>query len=150
MTARPWSRDILRFAVFHEKPDAKGLLSSIQCQAYILDVHVRCTTSETFYSVKFPLHGQATTSIDRGKCRLAAVHAPFFFLSRQTPFETFKLNAVDRTNSAEVDRSVNFRFEGDLQQALEESLSLFPVVQLKAEQRFIIEKTAGREMFSSN
>ena len=27
-------------------------LSSIQRQAYILDVHVRCTTSETFYSVK--------------------------------------------------------------------------------------------------
>ena len=27
-------------------------LSSIQLQAYILDVHVRCTTSETSYSVK--------------------------------------------------------------------------------------------------
>lgn len=27
-------------------------LSSIQRQAYILNVHVRCTTSETFYSVK--------------------------------------------------------------------------------------------------
>ena len=27
-------------------------LSSIQHQAYILDVHVRCTTSETSYSVK--------------------------------------------------------------------------------------------------
>ena len=27
-------------------------LSIIQRQAYILDVHVRCTTSETFYSVK--------------------------------------------------------------------------------------------------
>ena len=27
-------------------------LSSIQRQAYILDVHVRCRTSETFYSVK--------------------------------------------------------------------------------------------------
>ena len=27
-------------------------LSSIQRQAYISDVHVRCTTSETFYSVK--------------------------------------------------------------------------------------------------
>ena len=25
VTARPWSRDILRFAVFHEKSDAKGL-----------------------------------------------------------------------------------------------------------------------------
>ena len=39
-----------------------------------------------------------------------------------------------------ANRNVNLRFEGDLQQALEESLSLFPVVQLKAEQRFIIEK----------
>ena len=27
-------------------------LFSIQLHAYILDVHVRCTTSETFYSVK--------------------------------------------------------------------------------------------------
>ena len=27
-------------------------LSSIQRQAYILDVHVRCTTSETLFSVK--------------------------------------------------------------------------------------------------
>ena len=27
-------------------------LSSIQRQAYFLDVHVRCTSSETFYSVK--------------------------------------------------------------------------------------------------
>ena len=27
-------------------------LSSIKREAYILDVHVRCTTSETFYSVK--------------------------------------------------------------------------------------------------
>ena len=25
VTARPWSRDILRFAVFHEKLDVKGL-----------------------------------------------------------------------------------------------------------------------------
>ena len=34
-------------------PDLNLLtLSSIQRQAYILDVHVRCTTSETFYSVK--------------------------------------------------------------------------------------------------
>ena len=51
---------------------------------------------------------------------------------------------MDRTNSAEVDNSVNFRFEGDLQQALEEGLSLFPVVQFKAKQRFIIEKIVER------
>ena len=45
---------------------------------------------------------------------------------------------------AEVDSTVNVRFEGDLQQALEESLFSFPVMQLKAEQRFIIEKIGGR------
>ena len=49
-----------------------------------------------------------------------------------------RLTAVERTNSAEVDSSVNFRFKGDLQQALEEGLSLSPVVQFKAKQRFII------------
>ena len=54
------------------------------------------------------------------------------------------LTAVDRTNSAEVDSSVNLRFEGDLQQALGEGLSLFPVVQFKAKQRFIIEKIVER------
>ena len=43
-----------------------------------------------------------------------AVHAPFVLLSRQTLFE------------------------------LEESLSSFPVVQLKAEQKFIIEEIVGR------
>ena len=30
-------------------------LSSIKREAYILDVHIRCTTSETFYSVKIPV-----------------------------------------------------------------------------------------------
>ena len=44
-----------------------------------------------------------------------AVHAPFVLLSRQTLFE------------------------------LEESLSLFPVVQLKAEQKFIIEEILWRK-----
>ena len=55
-----------------------------------------------------------------------------------------RLTAVERTNSAEVDSSVNFRFKGDLQQALEEGLSLSPVVQFKAKQRFIIEKIVER------
>ena len=45
---------------------------------------------------------------------------------------------------SEVDGSVKVRFEGDLQQALEESLSLFPVVHLKAKQRPIIEKIVAR------
>ena len=51
---------------------------------------------------------------------------------------------MDRTNSTEVDNSVNFRFEGDLQQALEEGLSLFPVVQFKVKQRFIVGKFVDR------
>ena len=41
---------------------------------------------------------------------------------------------------AKIDGSVNVRFEGDFQQSLEESLFSFPVMQLKAEQRFIIAK----------
>ena len=48
-------------------------------------------------------------------------------------------------NSADVDSSVIFRFEGDLQQALAEGLSLFPVVQFKAKQRCIIEKIVERK-----
>ena len=49
-------------------------LSSVQSQAYILDVHVCCMTSENFRCT-----GHAGTSIDRGKCRLTIVHAPVFF-----------------------------------------------------------------------
>ena len=40
--------------------------------------------------------------------------------------------------------SVGRKFEKDLQQALKESLSLFPVDELKAEQRLIIEKIVAR------
>ena len=63
---------------------------------------------------------------------------------------SLKPHAVDRTNYAEVDNSVNLRFKGDLQQVPEESLSLFPVVQLKAEQRSIIEKIVRRRDVFSN
>ena len=38
----------------------------------------------------------------------------------------------------------NAKFEEDFQQALEESLSLFPVDELKAEQKLIIEKIVGK------
>ncbi|XP_073238122.1 ATP-dependent DNA helicase RecQ-like [Porites lutea] len=73
----------------------------------------------------------------------ASCGARIFLLSRQTklivPFTQGTVRIM-----AEVDNSVNVRFEGDLQQALEESLSSFPVRQLKAEQRFIIEKIVGR------
>ena len=47
-------------------------LSSIQRQAYMLDVHVRCTTSEIFLQREnLRCTGHATTSIDRGNCWLA-------------------------------------------------------------------------------
>ena len=73
----------------------------------------------------------------------ASCSARTFLLSRQTkllvPFTPGTVRIM-----VEVDSSVNVRFEGDLQQALEESLSSFPVTQLKAEQRFIIEKIVGR------
>ena len=66
-----------------------------------------------------------------------------FLLSRQTklivPFTQGAVRIM-----ADVVSSVNVRFEGDLQQALAESLSSFQGMQLKAEQRFIIEKIVGR------
>ena len=45
---------LIRYAIhdFHFPPLNLLTLSSIQRQAYILDVHVRCTSSETFCSVK--------------------------------------------------------------------------------------------------
>ena len=45
---------------------------------------------------------------------------------------------------AEVNVAENAKFEEDFQQALEESLSLFPVDELKAEQKLIIEKIVGK------
>ena len=77
----------------------------------MLDVHVRCTTSETFYSVKISVaRARQVRRVIVGN----TVHAHFFLLSRQTPLELIK------------------------------SLSLFPVVQSKAEQRFIIEEIMAR------
>ena len=76
-----------------------------------LHFRCRCTTSETFYSVKISF--ARATQLRRVIVGIA-VHAPFVLLLRQTLFE------------------------------LEESLSLFPVVQLKAEQKFIIEEIVGR------
>ena len=66
-----------------------------------------------------------------------------------------KLTAVDRTNSAEVDSSVNFRFEGDLQQALEEleGVSLFPLVQWYSSKRskdLLLRRLWKEEMFLGN
>ena len=43
--------------------------------------------------------------------------------------------------------SGNAEFDEDLHQALEENLSLFPVVQLKAELNFVIVKLSKRDVF---
>ena len=50
------------------------LCSSIQSRAYILDVHVLCTTSETFYSVKIS-HGPHNYQVDRSWEMLASCSA---------------------------------------------------------------------------
>ena len=49
-----------------------------------------------------------------------------------------------------TDVSGNAKFDEDLHQALEENLSLFPVVQLKAELNFVIVKLWVNEMFSDS
>ena len=77
----------------------------------MLDAHVRCTTSETFYSVKISV---ARATQVRRLIVGNAVHAHFFLVSRETPLE------------------------------LEKNLSLFLVVQLKAEQRFIVKEIVAR------
>ena len=46
--------------------------------------------------------------------------------------------------------SGNAKFDEDLHQALEENLSLFPVVQLKAELNFVIVKLWVNDMFSDS
>ena len=45
---------------------------------------------------------------------------------------------------------VGRKFEKNLEKALKESLTLFPVDELKAEQRVIIEKIIARKDFSGN
>ena len=63
------------------------------------------------------------------------------------------LQSLTSTNSAEVDSNVNFRFEGDLLQALEEleGLSLFPVVQFKAKPKdLFLRRLWKEEMFLGN
>ena len=58
-------------------------LFSIQRQAYIFDVHVRCTTSETFYSVKISV--ARATLLRRLIVGIAGFLHCTFLLSRQTP-----------------------------------------------------------------
>ena len=66
-----------------------------------------------------------------------------------------RLTAVERTNSAEVDSSVNFRFKGDLQQAFEEleGLSLgacFLWYSSKRSKDLLLRRLWKEEMFLGN
>ena len=74
-------------------------------------------------------------STERGNNRLVTVHAPFLVLAiapNQKSLSNIVINGVER------------KFKNDLQTALKESLALFPVDELKAEQRLIIEKIVAR------
>ena len=72
-------------------------------------------------------------SIDRGNDRPPTVHSLSCFCARET-----KTPIPANMNVNEV--SENVKFDEDLKQALQESLSLFPVNELKAEQKLIIEQ----------
>ena len=66
-------------------------LSSIQRQTYSLDVHVRCTTFETFYSGKISV-AWATQLLGQLIVRIA-VHAPPCFRAK-LPYHTVFNTAV--------------------------------------------------------
>ena len=74
-------------------------------------------------------------STQRGNDRLITVHAPFLVLAiaqNQKSLSNMTINCVGR------------KFENNLQTALKESLALFPVDELKAEQSLIIKKIVAR------
>ena len=70
-------------------------------------------------------------SIEGGVDRPTAVHAPSYF---HVPKISYQYCA-------------GCKFEEDLHETLKESLSLFPVVDLKVEQRLIVQILAGRDIF---
>ena len=79
--------------------------------------------------------GHATMSAERGNDRPITVHAPFLLFAitqSQKSLSNMAINCVGR------------KFENNLQTAIKESLALFPVDELKAEQRLIIEKIVAR------
>ena len=80
--------------------------------------------------------GHATMSTEHGNNQLqVTVHTPFLVLAivpNQKSLSNMTINGV------------GCKFENDLQTALKESLVLFPVDELKAEQRLIIEKIVAR------
>ena len=74
-------------------------------------------------------------STQRGNDRPITVHAPFLVLAiarNQKSLSNMTINCVGR------------KFETNLQTALKESLALFPVDELKAEQGLIIKKIVAR------
>ena len=83
--------------------------------------------------------GHATMSTECGNDRLITVHAPFLaFPPNQKSLSKMAVNGV------------GCKFENDLQKALEGSLALFPVDELKVEERHIIEKIVARRDFVGN
>ena len=79
--------------------------------------------------------GHATMSAERGNDRLITVHASFL------------LFAIARNQISLSNMAINYigrKFENNLQRAIKESLALFPVDELKAEQTLIIEKIVAR------
>ena len=74
-------------------------------------------------------------STEHANDRVIAVHAPFLVLAiarNQKSLSNMAINCVER------------KFENILLTSLKESLALFPVNELKAEQRLIIEKIVAR------
>ena len=74
-------------------------------------------------------------STERGNDRLITVYAPFLVLAIARNQKSLSYMAIN---------CVGCKFENNLQTALKESLALFPVDELKAEQRLIIEKIKAR------
>ena len=87
-------------------------------------------------------------SVDREKCWLAAEHAPFFLLSCQTPFGTFKLKSLHQLTVRILPKLIEVLTldskENSSKLLKKAYLCFWYLVQLKAEQRFIIEKIVER------
>ena len=80
-------------------------------------------------------------STERANDRVITVHAPFLVLAiarNQKSLGNMAINCVGR------------KFGNILLTSLKESLALFPVNELKAEQRLITEKIVASTMFSGN
>ena len=87
-------------------------------------------------------------SVDCEKCQLAAEHAPFFSLLCQTPFETFKLKSLHQLTVRILTKLIvvlTLDSKENSSKLLKRFyLCFWYLVQLKAEQRFIIEKIVER------